>query len=82
MVEMSGTVVLTRRPAAALRVQSAGSLLHGCLDTGAVFGGRMTALRRPERELVDVPAVEVWYEPVKPLTTEAPGGQYGRRSRS
>ncbi|MYV66511.1 AAA family ATPase, partial [Streptomyces sp. SID2131] len=26
-----------------------------CLDTGAVFGGRMTALRWPERELVDVP---------------------------
>ncbi|MGR8007586.1 polynucleotide kinase-phosphatase [Streptomyces hypolithicus] len=49
-----------------------------CLDTGAVFGGRMTALRWPERELVDVPAERVWYEPVKPLTTEAPGGQDGR----
>jgi protein phosphatase len=49
-----------------------------CLDTGAVFGGRMTALRWPERELVDVPAEKVWYEPVKPLTTEAPGGREGR----
>lgn len=49
-----------------------------CLDTGAVFGGRMTALRWPERELVDVPAEQVWYEPVKPLTTEAPGGREGR----
>ncbi|MEU0809764.1 polynucleotide kinase-phosphatase [Streptomyces sp. NPDC005970] len=49
-----------------------------CLDTGCVFGGRMTALRWPERELVDVPAERVWYEPVKPLTTEAPGGADGR----
>ncbi|WP_205475172.1 metallophosphoesterase [Nocardioides sp. SYSU D00038] len=32
-----------------------------CLDTGAVFGGRLTALRWPERELVDVPARRVWY---------------------
>ncbi|MFD7714667.1 polynucleotide kinase-phosphatase, partial [Streptomyces sp. NPDC059814] len=49
-----------------------------CLDTGAVFGGKMTALRWPERELVDVPAEQVWYEPAKPLTTEAPGGREGR----
>ncbi|HEY3483290.1 MAG TPA: polynucleotide kinase-phosphatase, partial [Streptomyces sp.] len=49
-----------------------------CLDTGAVFGGRMTALRWPEREIVDVPAERVWYEPAKPLATEAPGGQAGR----
>ncbi|MGW3826545.1 polynucleotide kinase-phosphatase [Streptomyces sp. NPDC005071] len=49
-----------------------------CLDTGAVFGGKMTALRWPERELVDVPAEKVWYEPAKPLTTEAPGGREGR----
>ncbi|MEV7279186.1 polynucleotide kinase-phosphatase [Streptomyces sp. NPDC093111] len=49
-----------------------------CLDTGAVFGGRMTALRWPERELVDVPAERVWYEPTRPLATEAPGGHQGR----
>ncbi|GAP48487.1 polynucleotide kinase-phosphatase [Streptomyces azureus] len=49
-----------------------------CLDTGAVFGGKLTALRWPERELVDVPAERVWYEPVKPLRAEAPGGQDGR----
>ncbi|MFC8128088.1 polynucleotide kinase-phosphatase [Streptomyces sp. NPDC057302] len=49
-----------------------------CLDTGAVFGGRLTALRWPERELVDVPAEEVWYEPSRPLRTEAPGGHDGR----
>ncbi|MDI3402396.1 polynucleotide kinase-phosphatase [Streptomyces cavernicola] len=49
-----------------------------CLDTGVVFGGKMTALRWPERELVDVPAEQVWYEPAKPLATEAPGGHEGR----
>ncbi|AZM56076.1 polynucleotide kinase-phosphatase [Streptomyces sp. WAC 01529] len=49
-----------------------------CLDTGAVFGGKLTALRWPERELVDVPAEQVWYEPAKPLRTEAPGGHDGR----
>ncbi|MEV0979563.1 polynucleotide kinase-phosphatase [Streptomyces sp. NPDC049915] len=49
-----------------------------CLDTGAVFGGKLTALRWPERELVDVRAERVWYEPVKPLRAEAPGGHDGR----
>ncbi|MBD9728116.1 polynucleotide kinase-phosphatase [Streptomyces caniscabiei] len=49
-----------------------------CLDTGAVFGGKLTALRWPERELVDVPAEKVWYEPARPLATEAPGGHEGR----
>lgn len=49
-----------------------------CLDTGAVFGGKLTALRWPERELVDVPAERVWYEPTKPLAVEAPGGHEGR----
>ncbi|GAA3439128.1 polynucleotide kinase-phosphatase [Kutzneria kofuensis] len=38
-----------------------------CLDTGCVFGGRLTALRYPERELVSVAAEKVWYEPVRPL---------------
>ncbi|MBO0357876.1 polynucleotide kinase-phosphatase [Hymenobacter sp. BT186] len=37
------------------------------IDTGCVFGGHLTALRYPERELVSVPAAEVYCEPVRPL---------------
>ncbi len=29
-----------------------------CIDTGCVFGGKLTALRWPEKELVSVPARE------------------------
>lgn len=38
-----------------------------CIDTGCVFGGKLTALRWPEKELVEVPAEKVWFEPVRPL---------------
>jgi protein phosphatase len=37
------------------------------IDTGCVFGGRLTALRWPERELVSVPARETYYEPARPF---------------
>jgi protein phosphatase len=37
------------------------------IDTGCVFGGSLTALRYPERELVAVTAARVYCEPVKPL---------------
>ncbi|RJQ71587.1 hypothetical protein D5S17_27700 [Pseudonocardiaceae bacterium YIM PH 21723] len=38
-----------------------------CLDTGCVFGGRLTALRYPERELVSVPAEQTYHEPKRPF---------------
>ena len=41
------------------------------VDTGCVFGGRLTALRYPEKELVSVPAGRVYYEPAKPLAEPA-----------
>ena len=41
------------------------------IDTGCVFGGKLTALRYPEKELVSVPAARVYYEPAKPLASAA-----------
>ena len=38
-----------------------------CVDTGCVFGGRLTALRYPERDLVSVPAARIYYAPAKPF---------------
>jgi protein phosphatase len=38
-----------------------------CIDTGCVFGGKLTALRYPEKELVSVPAAREYYAPIKPL---------------
>ncbi|MGW2376254.1 polynucleotide kinase-phosphatase [Kitasatospora sp. NPDC001683] len=49
-----------------------------CLDTGCVFGGSLTALRYPERELVSVEAEREWYAPVRPLLADAPGAREGR----
>ncbi len=43
-----------------------------CLDTGCVFGGALSAMRYPEREVVSVPAERVWYEPVRPFLIEVP----------
>ena len=37
------------------------------LDTGCVFGGQLTALRYPEREIVSVKAHRTYYEPARPF---------------
>ncbi len=37
------------------------------IDTGCVFGGKLTALRYPEMETLSVPALRVYREPLKPL---------------
>ncbi|MDZ7292994.1 MAG: AAA family ATPase [candidate division KSB1 bacterium] len=37
------------------------------LDQGCVFGGRLSALRYPERELVSVAALQTYYQPEKPF---------------
>ena len=41
-----------------------------CIDTGCVFGGKLTALKYPEKELSSVPAAYTYYEPVKPFLSE------------
>lgn len=38
-----------------------------CIDTGCVFGGKLTALRWPERELVAIPAARQYAEPARPI---------------
>ena len=43
------------------------------IDTGCVFGGKLSALRWPEKELVSVPAEKTYAEPARPfLVTSTP----------
>ncbi|MFM2268299.1 MAG: hypothetical protein RL757_1740, partial [Bacteroidota bacterium] len=44
------------------------------IDTGCVFGGKLTALRYPESELVSVPAKEIYCVPVRPIDYEQKKG--------
>jgi protein phosphatase len=41
------------------------------VDTGCVFGGRLTAINYPERALVSVPAARVYHPPAKPFPAVA-----------
>src|SRR4029450_12884281 len=43
------------------------------IDTGCVFGGKLTALRWPEKELVSVPALQTYADPVRPFIPIASG---------
>ena len=40
------------------------------IDTGCVFGGKLTALRYPEREIVSVAAEHTYCEPARPFLIE------------
>src|SRR5437660_8302912 len=40
------------------------------IDTGCVFGGKLTALRYPEKEFVCVPAARTYCEPARPFLPE------------
>jgi protein phosphatase len=41
------------------------------IDAGCVFGGKLTALRYPEKEIVSVPARNVYYAPARPLQPQS-----------
>lgn len=41
-----------------------------CIDTGCVFGGKLSALRYPERDLVSIDAKAVYAEPARPFLPE------------
>ena len=53
------------------------------LDTGCVFGGELTALRYPERELVAVPARAVHAAPARPIdfTEQAEDGMSAQQEQ-
>jgi protein phosphatase len=38
-----------------------------CIDTGCVFGGKLTAYRYPEKEIKQVKAKQEYYTPIKPF---------------
>ncbi len=42
------------------------------IDTGCVFGGKLTALRYPEKEFVSVPAARTYCEPARPFLAADP----------
>ena len=58
-----------------------------CIDTGCCFGGKLTALRWPEREVISVPAARMYTRPGRPFghpavrPAERPGPRQRRRPR-
>jgi protein phosphatase len=48
-----------------------------CIDTGCVFGGKLSAYRYPEGEIVQVPAQAQYYAPAKPLAMGGVDGNSG-----
>ena len=53
------------------------------IDTGCVFGGQLTALRYPEKQLIAVPAKHTYYAPARPFLPEnaAPESQLTAQQR-
>ena len=53
-----------------------------CIDTGCVAGNRLTALRWPEREIVDVAAQRIWSPPKRPpIDPDAPNLSHSDEER-
>lgn len=50
------------------------------IDTGCVFGGKLTALRYPEDELVSVPARKVYWESIRLLKKEQADAQTNQQA--
>ena len=42
-----------------------------CIDTGCVFGGKLTAYRYPEKEILQVKARLEYYSPIKPFLDQS-----------
>jgi protein phosphatase len=40
------------------------------IDTGCVFGGKLTALRYPEKEIISIPAAGIYCKPSRPFLAE------------
>ena len=50
-----------------------------CIDTGCVFGGKLTCFRYPERAFVSVPAKKQYAVPARPLEQEEREEETGQR---
>lgn len=55
----SGAATVVHGHVADRRVREKNNVV--CIDTGCCFGGHLTAMRWPERELVQVPAQKTWF---------------------
>jgi protein phosphatase len=49
------------------------------IDTGAVFGGKLTALRYPEREFVSISAARRYSPPIRPFLEPKPEARTGQQ---
>ena len=52
------------------------------IDTGCVFGGKLTALRYPEKEFVSIPASRTYCEPARPFLAPTSRHPPSRPSKS